>query len=688
MRIPLVVVLLLLPITLWANHSTLRVDPFNTNPVNINGQPSASFGTQLRENLDHEGAQRDGAHSSPFIATGGIHGTSSSLISPAFATEAFVPERVNQVSTAITYAALANDVCWTIISSDNNGITGWTRVGSTSYYYKCEGDTTPDQPSLPPNSANLMLVQISGSAIATVTDLRRLNPYRLPSTEGTLNAAVTAAGSTQTTLVINRQVHVTRNVTVPSTVALVFEGIESRLVATSAVTVTVNGGWQAPLHQVIGSNVTVSFGNAAYAPTLISPAWWGATPDGNVNTGGGTDNGPFINAALGSYAPAVVYGGPRVVLGLGVFRINTTVTIGLGKSLCGTDMNGTVLTVDSTWTSNVINMPGAGQPTTVCRMTIVSQNSAALDVGSIGINNGMNGSFLDHLWVSGFNIGIQITATDVFLTDFAVENNETGIKVTLTDVNILNGTTYKNNSYGIHVENNTGYVNGSGPVIITNVRSNLDRLSGFHINNAQNVILNTCAASVVVDLSTPRLVTAGLAISNNSYRIIVNGFTADRITTSTTASGILVDTGATQIEIVNAQVTRFLDGIRINTTGNVKVIGGTMHYNGNYGIQGIRFNFLSIIGGHYNYNNKFFPASGAAGILVDLSTANTEAIIANNDVSESGGGPQSYGISINANSNTSLVNLIGNIGKNNSVANLLVTGGFPGIVLNTGNQLP
>ena len=169
----LVFALLALPLPAYANHGALRVNPFNTNPINTSGQPGGSFATQLREALDHEIAQQGEEHDSPFVFSGGLHGTAGGLTSAAFATVAYVPERVNQTATAITYAAIANDVCWTIISSDTNGIAGWSRVGSTAYYYQCEGDTTPTEPTLPPNRAFLMMVQITASTITTVNDRRK-----------------------------------------------------------------------------------------------------------------------------------------------------------------------------------------------------------------------------------------------------------------------------------------------------------------------------------------------------------------------------------------------------------------------------------------------------------------------------------------------------------------------------------
>lgn len=156
----------------WSNHGSLRNDPFNTLPDST----AATFRTNSRSFWDHEDAQREGEALPVFVVSGGIHGISSTLTSPSFATVAHTPERINQSPTVITYVAAAADVCWTIISSDNDGIAGWTRVGTTALYYQCEGDTTPNEPTLPPNSTWLMgPITITGSAIVTVQDHRVFN---------------------------------------------------------------------------------------------------------------------------------------------------------------------------------------------------------------------------------------------------------------------------------------------------------------------------------------------------------------------------------------------------------------------------------------------------------------------------------------------------------------------------------
>ena len=219
----IVCMLLMVAFTLvaMANDATLRVDPFNTLPDSNTG----TFRTNSRVYWEHEKAQHDGRYFSAFVDSGGLHGESSSLVSFPFATIAYVPERINQVATAITYAAIANDICWTIISSDNNGITGWTRVGTTSYYYQCEGDTTPNQPDLPANSAWLMRITVTTSTIATVTDLRKLFLEGVMHIERSASfvAAINEYGGTgqpRVTLMLSSRMHVTTNTTLPSNISL------------------------------------------------------------------------------------------------------------------------------------------------------------------------------------------------------------------------------------------------------------------------------------------------------------------------------------------------------------------------------------------------------------------------------------------------------------------------------------
>ena len=275
-----------------ANHGTLRINPFNTNPINTAGRPTSSFATELREALDHELAQQGGEHHAPFVFSGGIHGESPTLASAVFATVAYVPERINQTGTAITYAAVANDVCWTIISADNDGITGWTRVGSGStgaYYYQCEGDTTPNQPVLPPNAAWLMQITVTSSALATITDLRTMRQHGIDSVANyaSLAAAIDEhndTGDSQVTLAINQRIHVTTSTTVPANMALLFLG-SGALDLDSGVTLTMARGsalLAPPTRQIFYGAGVMSFGDGTI--DTMYTEWCGAVADGSTNS--------------------------------------------------------------------------------------------------------------------------------------------------------------------------------------------------------------------------------------------------------------------------------------------------------------------------------------------------------------------------------------------------------------------
>ena len=174
-----IMLICMLPMYVTANHGALRDDPFNTLP----DSNTRTFRTEGRTYWEHEQSQRMGQFFKPFVYSGGLHEASvSSLTTAVFATVAYVPERVSQSAVAITYDSIAGGFCFTIISSDNNGITGWTRVTTgtpavgTAYYFQCVASEV--RPTLPDNSAWLMDVRLGagGASITSVVDLRSLNP--------------------------------------------------------------------------------------------------------------------------------------------------------------------------------------------------------------------------------------------------------------------------------------------------------------------------------------------------------------------------------------------------------------------------------------------------------------------------------------------------------------------------------
>jgi hypothetical protein len=164
--------LLLLPLHAQAQ---LRNDTFN--PIPDSNIPS-TFRSLSQTFWKQETAQREGDRfDSYFVKSGGTHPTSGSLTATIVATVAYTPQRIQETSQSVTYSAVANDVCWLIISSQNTTIAGWTRVGTTAYYYQCKANIELE-PALPTNSTWLVRVTIDAiPSIGTVTDRKIRSPY-------------------------------------------------------------------------------------------------------------------------------------------------------------------------------------------------------------------------------------------------------------------------------------------------------------------------------------------------------------------------------------------------------------------------------------------------------------------------------------------------------------------------------
>lgn len=237
--------------------------PFEADNVNW----YSGAGTVLFNNVPWSEAATANSLFSSYVRNGGFHATSVNLVSPAFSTRALVGGvDVNQTATAITYVAAANDVCWTIISNDTDGITSWTRQGTTAYYFLCEGDTTPTQPTLPANSAFLMQVTITGSAIAAVSDIA-------------LHVVVGIESMT------------TSRTTGPLSYWVFQPG--SCLNISSGQTWTHNGKLTADHNQAIFCGA----GSVAFPRhQTVYPQWWGGDPTGVVDSAGA------INKAIASGA--------------------------------------------------------------------------------------------------------------------------------------------------------------------------------------------------------------------------------------------------------------------------------------------------------------------------------------------------------------------------------------------------
>lgn len=134
-------------------------------------------------------------------------------------------------------------------------------------------------------------------------------------------AAISAIGSTQTTLTIGNSQTVSTTVTVPGNVTLRFTG-QGQL--TGSGTVTINGGIEGPARQLFTSALTLNFGGSRVLH--LDPHWFGALGDG------ATDDGPALQRMLNIISSAGSAYSGEVYLAKGVYATKSMLTFEGGNS--------------------------------------------------------------------------------------------------------------------------------------------------------------------------------------------------------------------------------------------------------------------------------------------------------------------------------------------------------------------
>jgi hypothetical protein len=157
-----------------------------------------------------------------------------------------------------------------------------------------------------------------------------LNGLQQPSSGGTttglqptsnLTADITAAGSTVTTLLINSNITLAQNLTVPSNVTLRFES-QGQVSVSATFTLTIAGPIQAAPQQIFAGAGLVALTGDKQDQAWVE--WWGAAGDANGTSGQGTDSTAAINAAL----TALPRGGKVALRFAGSgYRISSTIQI-------------------------------------------------------------------------------------------------------------------------------------------------------------------------------------------------------------------------------------------------------------------------------------------------------------------------------------------------------------------------
>jgi hypothetical protein len=168
---------------------------------------------------------------------------------------------------------------------------------------------------------------------------------------GGLSAAVTALGSTATTLLVNSNQTISADTTIPTTMSLRVEKGAVITVNTSK-TLAINGAFQAGIYQVfnLSGTGTVTFGNGSV--DSVYPEWWGSF------TGLVSDTSAGFNMAINA--------GQKVILQPGTYLVNAVHTsgypvvqgAGMGvtyiKSYSASGYAWTESVTDSSWNTHLV----------------------------------------------------------------------------------------------------------------------------------------------------------------------------------------------------------------------------------------------------------------------------------------------------------------------------------------------
>jgi len=313
----------------------------------------------------------------------------------------------------------------------------------------------------------------------------------------TLNAAVTAIGSTPTALIVTDAQTLTANVTIPTTMCLIVVKGGS-IVKDSTYTVTINGSLQAGPYTVFSG---FSTGDVTFGPgsvDFVRPEWWGAVADGS------TASATAIQCAL----DAANYG--VVQLSPGIYKIGSTLNINNRLTLRGVGM-GNPATAGMRYGSMLqksadalaIQIKSGSSGTVLQHFTVYSavagDSTAGIRVGETDTTNGAGNCVLENIWVQGMgDVGILINNGNAGIIRGCISNSNGshGIQLYNTQMSSLNVNDWT--LEGNATDSNTG--NGLDISLATttnvfghNTAGNSGR--GFYINRAYNNISGGYAES-------------------------------------------------------------------------------------------------------------------------------------------------------------------------------------------------
>lgn len=354
----------------------------------------------------------------------------------------------------------------------------------------------------------------------------KLREWKHASDYSSINVAVTAIGSTPTTMVVSTACTLTASLTIPSTMTLAF--IRGGSIAKAAAyTLTING-------RVVGPDLSTIFTGFAVgdvtlsAAQIVYPEWWGAAVGGAAST-----NKTAIQSAL-----SAITSGGIVELQGGIYSIDDYVAI----------------------TKNLTTFRGQGR-----NQTYLSSTSATADIIRVV---GTLGSPISHPVIDGISTTRSVTGTGGI-----------GIKLQFTSVAKVANCQI--------IESKTGmYLEAAGTSNISRVLSSFSGSTsgyvGFELNGANGGNISTafldCAATSSSGGGSPTI-SSSSSYGWKCYGTNVADLTLTNCDTSFTSKAASFDfstasAGSEDDIVLNNCHWDYFDNVGLEVTGNTDDMTG------------------------------------------------------------------------------------------------------------------
>ena len=264
----------------------------------------------------------------------------------------------------------------------------------------------------------------------------------------------------------------------------------------------------------------------------VSVKDFGAVGDGKVD-----DAAAILRAVASLTHP----GGSNSYLWLpsGRYLVGQQILLPSGVSLRGSGSWSTIITVANSFDADgaIKCNGGGGPPTTVSGIGVVAAVGGA-GPASVGINVQANGTFVRDVWINGFHTNIVLGSSDVFLSDFAVEETNsggTGILITSTSVTIAAPGVIYNCYVGLNAVQ--GADSGAADVVIVDgIRATACLYASF-VSSGVNTHFTGCTA---VHNNASRLQNFGFYVTGSGNKLTGNTVAIDSAKEKASGDGFFV----------------------------------------------------------------------------------------------------------------------------------------------------